>query len=149
MAHGHARNKREYKEMQTAKTRKHISYKSDNRVVCIATGRQKFVYPTLKKAELACSYSGDDLQRPYYCKGCCGWHTTSKTQEEYYQTLEDIGIKEVTRSKHKAGFVSKDKKILRHEQSFRDKLQRNAGKIKEQVEHTMRVAMCIEYPFYY
>ena len=143
----HFRNKHEYRRCNKAEHREHVSNKSDNRVVCIATGRPKFLYPTLKKAELACSFS-KDLQRPYYCKGCCGYHTTSKTKDEYYETLEEIGIKEVARAANPSRFIYGDAKSLRKMQQRREKLERNAGRIKTEVEHTMRVAMWLELPFY-
>jgi len=81
--------KRKYETLKAQKERGRVSPNSDNRVVCPKTGRPKFLYPTLKKAQLACKYS-DDPQRPYYCKRCCGYHTTSETKEEYYDKLEPI-----------------------------------------------------------
>lgn len=79
------------KKQKPIKRRKNerISLKSDNRIICLKTGRPKFLYLTLKKALRACEYS-DDPQRPYYCKSCCGFHTTSETKEEYYKKLEPI-----------------------------------------------------------
>lgn len=143
----HFRNKHEYNRYNKAENSEHISNKSDSRIICLATGRPKFSYPTLKKAELACSYS-KDLQRPYYCKGCCGYHTTSKTKDEYYNTLEEIGIKEVTRSTRPNNFVYEDAKTLRKSQRWRDKLERNTDRIRTEAEHWMRVAMWLDSPFY-
>ena len=39
------------------------------------------------KALTACKFSKDP-QRPYYCKRCFGYHTTSETKEQYYDNLE-------------------------------------------------------------
>lgn len=79
--------KRQYETKQKRKSNSRHSETSDNRVICLKTGRAKYLYPTLKKALLACKYS-DDPQRPYYCKQCMGFHTTSETKEEYYDNLE-------------------------------------------------------------
>ncbi|MBQ9160874.1 MAG: hypothetical protein IJ122_06085 [Methanobrevibacter sp.] len=79
--------KRQYETKQKRKSNSRHSETSDNRVICLKTGRAKYLYPTLKKALLACKYS-EDPQRPYYCKQCMGFHTTSETKEEYYDKLE-------------------------------------------------------------
>lgn len=73
-----------------------ISFKNDSRVICPKTGRPKFRYPTLKKALLACEYwekeksEGQPSQRPYYCKRCCSYHTTSETKKEYHENLQEV-----------------------------------------------------------
>ena len=79
--------KRQYEAVQRRKSSKRRSETSDNRVICLKTGRAKYLYPTLKKALLACKYS-DNPQRPYYCSRCYGFHTTSESKEEYYDNLE-------------------------------------------------------------
>ena len=84
-----ARRKRTYLSHKKMLERGRISQKSDSRIICPKTGRAKFLYPTLKKALKACEYS-DDPQRPYYCKACCGFHTTSETKKEYYKKIGPI-----------------------------------------------------------
>lgn len=79
--------KREYESIKRRKQSVRRSETSDNRVICPKTGRAKYLYPTLKKALLACKYS-DNPQRPYYCNRCFGYHTTSETKDEYYDNLE-------------------------------------------------------------
>lgn len=60
------------------------SLKSDSRVFCKkANMRQKYFFATEKKAYLAIKFSNGDIVRSYFCETCLGWHTTSKTEEEY------------------------------------------------------------------
>lgn len=82
------RNAKRYLRKQHNRKSRHVSGKSDNRVWCPEIERAKFLYPTLKKAQLACKYS-DNPQRPYYCKSCCGYHTTKEPKEDYYAYLKE------------------------------------------------------------
>ena len=75
------KKKRQYEARIRAKENNHVSQKSDNRVICPKTGRKKFLYSTLQKALTACKFSKDP-QRPYYCKRCFGYHTTSETKPQ-------------------------------------------------------------------
>jgi len=60
------------------------SLKSDSRVFCRQAGmRQKYYFATEKKAELAIRFCNGEIVRSYYCNTCIGWHTTSKSEEEY------------------------------------------------------------------
>ena len=110
---GHIRNKRTYQRIMDSEV-EHVSKKSDNRVVCLKTGRPKFLYQTLKKAKLACAYATEP-QRPYYCKACKGYHTTSETKDEYYERLEDVMPYEIKRTDNDHGFIDKDHKRVRRE----------------------------------
>lgn len=109
--------KREYLGKEKQKESPRISFKSDNRIICLKTGRKKFLYPTLQKALRACKYS-DDPQRPYYCDSCCGYHTTSKTKKQYYQKLEPILMQ---RYKHGVIKVSKEHKLISKRTIKKDK----------------------------
>lgn len=103
------KKKRQYEAKIKAKENNHVSQKSDNRVICPKTGRKKFLYSTLQKALTACKFSKDP-QRPYYCKRCFGYHTTSESKEQYYDNLEKrIGnLKfEVVRTEKKYDFVGR------------------------------------------
>ena len=64
------------------------SKRADNRFVCPVSRKMKYLYPTFEKALKACEYSPDP-QRPYYCKACCGYHTTSQTKEQYYARADE------------------------------------------------------------
>ena len=64
------------------------SPKADNRFVCPVCQRMKYCYTTFEKALRACKYL-PDAQRPYYCKACRAFHTTSITKEEYYERADD------------------------------------------------------------
>lgn len=64
------------------------SKKADNRFVCLSNGKMKYQYATFEKALLACKYAPDP-QRPYYCKACHAYHTTSQTKEEYYSRADE------------------------------------------------------------
>jgi len=61
------------------------SYNSKSMTHCFTAKRNKILYESEKKAELAIKFSNGDIVRSYPCRTCMGWHTTSKTEEEYNQ----------------------------------------------------------------
>lgn len=77
-------NKRTYLALQNLKSNEYRSQKSDSRVFCRqAHMRQKYFYVTEKKAQLAIRFSNGEITRAYECGTCMGWHTTSKSEEDY------------------------------------------------------------------
>lgn len=80
----HAQSRQAYSHNTYDKDEYLPSMKADNRAVCPKSGRMKYRYPTLEKALRACQYAPDP-QRPYFCKACRAFHTTSKSKDEYYE----------------------------------------------------------------
>lgn len=93
--HARKREKNELRTQQKNVSRKRIkssaylpSERADNRFVCPRSGRMKYGYDTIEKALKACQYAPNP-QRPYYCKSCRRYHTTSETKAEYYSRSDE------------------------------------------------------------
>ena len=69
------REREEARESKNGNQKRIVSRNADNRIYCIACGKEKFCYDSEKKALLACKYSPND-QRAYYCYTCHAWHTS-------------------------------------------------------------------------
>lgn len=77
-------NKREWSRRQRARGNDHISLASDNYVHCPVIGRSKFLYENETKAKFALKFNKENGAARYYvCRGCMGYHLTSKTEDEY------------------------------------------------------------------
>ena len=66
------------------------SYTSKSMTHCNAINRNKILYESEKKASLAIKFSNGKIIRSYPCRSCMGWHTTSKTKEEYFDRKQEF-----------------------------------------------------------
>lgn len=71
------------KVRENIKEKIYRSYNSQSMTWCYVIRRKKLLFESKKKADLAVKYSNGELERSYVCRTCMGWHTTSKTEEEY------------------------------------------------------------------
>lgn len=72
-------NKRQWLEIQKARTNDRISLKNDSRVFCLQAKRTKFLYTNELKAKTALKFNRENgAVRYYVCDSCMGYHLTSK-----------------------------------------------------------------------
>ena len=72
-------SKRQWKQLKELKKQSYRSQKSDNRIFCRQAGRQKYLYESERKAQVALKFNREIGNKRYYvCDSCMGYHTTSK-----------------------------------------------------------------------
>lgn len=67
-----------------------------NRIYCNACGGVRMLFPTEKKADNFIRFNADEIMdetgkapvRSYYCSLCGGWHVTSSSSRDYYESRE-------------------------------------------------------------